>query len=174
MVGLAAEREQAREPVRQVVLEFLARHQVAAGATVALALAPGDDQDAVATGTMRRLDHEAAASRQGRVQFGDLVFLAHHRVQVGHRQAGGDRQLLGQQLVVDPRIEPARVVAQHVVGVALADAHQADAAQPPRDRERIAQLAQGRAHAGAFSAGNGAIGSGSRASARNRYSSVRR
>jgi hypothetical protein len=167
-----------------VVLEFPARHQVAAAAAVVVAVAAAtlaavDDEDAVATGAMRGLDHEAVAAGQGRVQVGDLVFLAHHRVQIRYRQAGGDRELLGQQLVVDALIELARVVAQHVIGVALADAHQADAAQLAGDGQRVPQrtIAQLRVHervALSVVAGSGAMGSGSRAKARNRYSSVRR
>jgi len=133
VVGLAAEAEQSREHVRQVVVELVAVEEAAVGAAVLVAAAPGDDEDAVAARAVRRLDHELLAMGDLLVQLGDLVLLAHHGVQLGHRQAGRERQVLGDELVVDARIELARVVHQYEIGVALADAHQPLLAQAPGD-----------------------------------------
>ena len=121
VITLASEAIEAADRAGNVVLELVFIDQGTAGFTEHVPTPAGDDQDAAAAAAMGRFDHELVASADHRRQLPDGVLRRDDAIQLRHRHAGSDGQLLGAQLVVHERVEPSRVPLANVVGVALVD-----------------------------------------------------
>src|SRR5690606_30635106 len=85
--------------------------------------------DAVTAVPLGRLDDEVLVVLHQLGDLADVLFGINDAVQVGHVDLGGDGPFLGQDLVIDHRIQVPLVVLEHIVGVATVDAHHAGFAQ---------------------------------------------
>src|SRR5690606_17024357 len=124
-VAVAAKGIQAGEDAGELVLDVLVADDLARDGLEAALELVGDHQNAVTTGTLRRLDHEVAAVADDLVELLDLLFRGDDAVQLRHMDAGGDGALLGDDLVVDYGVQVPLVVLQHVVRIAPVDPHDA-------------------------------------------------
>ncbi len=128
-VAVPAQRVQAGEDARDLVLDLLVADDLARHRAVAVLEAVGDHQDAVTTGALRRLDDEIAAPTNDLVELLDLFLGLDDAVHFRHMDAGRQGALLGDDLVIDDRVQVALVVLQHVVRVAPVDTHDAPGLQ---------------------------------------------
>ncbi|MNC52516.1 hypothetical protein D3C75_1018650 [compost metagenome] len=126
---MPAEGVQPSEDAGNLVLDFLMADDLARHCAVAVLEAVGDYQDAVTAGALRRLDDEIAATADDLVELLDLFFGLDDAVHFRHMDAGRQCALLGDDLVVDDRVQVALVVLQHVVRVAPVDTHDAPGLQ---------------------------------------------
>ncbi len=108
-----------------MVLELFVADDLAGHRAIAPLEAVGDDNDAVAAGALRRLDHEIVAPADDLVELVDFLLGGDHAIQLRHMDAGGDGAFLGDDLVIDDRVQAALVVLEHVVRVTPIDAHDA-------------------------------------------------
>jgi hypothetical protein len=129
VIGLATEAVHAAEDVADVVLQPVQRDQAAAGFAEVVLVARLDDDDAFAAGAVRGLDHEIAVLAEQAVQRAGVVVGLDHAVERRHRNPGFDRELFGDQLVVHPRVEMARVAGRDVIAIAAIQPHDAERAQ---------------------------------------------
>ncbi len=111
------------------MLDFLVAHDLARYRAVTVLEAVGDHQDAVTAGTLGRLDDEVAAPADDLVQLVDLLLGLDDAVHFRHMDTGRQGALLGDDLVVDDRVQAALVVLEHIVRVAPVDAHDAPGLQ---------------------------------------------
>ncbi|MCY1447856.1 hypothetical protein D9M71_644950 [compost metagenome] len=107
------------------MLDFLVADDPPGDRLVAVLEAVGDDQDAVTAGALRRLDDEIAAPANDLVKLIDLFLGLDDAVHFRHMDAGRQCALLGDDLVVDDRVQAALVVLQHIVRVTSVDPHDA-------------------------------------------------
>ena len=128
-VDLPAERVEAGEDRRDVVAEVAPGDDAAAGGFEIVALAAGDDDDAAAGGAGGGLDHELAAVAEHLQEPPHVAVAADDRVGVRHGDAVGVADFLGDRLVVDARVEPARIAFLDEGQVALVDAQHPGAFQ---------------------------------------------
>src|SRR5690606_21992631 len=119
-IRIAAETVLAANDVRDVMLDIPGRDQKPAREpeVVALALAAtGDDDDAVAAATSRRLHDESIAIGDYIRKTPHLCLVADDAKEFWNGHACLNRQFLRQHLVVDSRIESSRIQAHDEVGV---------------------------------------------------------
>ncbi|MDT4873105.1 hypothetical protein FQZ97_1083320 [compost metagenome] len=107
------------------MFDFLMADDLAGNRSIAILETVGDDQDTVTAGALGRLDHEVRPLANDLAQLVDALFGLDHAVHFRHVDAGGDGAFLGDDLVIDDRIQVALVVLQHIVRVASVDAHDA-------------------------------------------------
>ncbi len=122
-VAVPAEGVEAGEDRGDLMLDLLVADDLAGDSLVAAFEAVGDHQDAVAAGALRRLDHEVVALADDLVELVDLLLGGNDPVHLGYVDPRLDGALLGDDLVVDDRVQVPLVVLQHVVRVASVDAH---------------------------------------------------
>ena len=129
LVGGAAQAIEAAEGVEDVMIDLCLRHQDAPGGAIVGAHPAGDHQDAVAAGAVGRFDDEILVFLQLRRQPADLELLLHHQVELRHRDARLDRDLLGAQFIIHQGIVTPGIMAQGKVGVAPVNPHDAQCRQ---------------------------------------------
>ena len=139
-VDLAAERIQAGEDRRDVIVEFALADDAAAGRFVIVAVAAGDDDDAATGGARGRLHDELAAVADQLGEAADVAVAADDGVRFGHGNAVLVADLLRDRLVVDARVQRARVALLDERQVALVDAEDAGLFQLVRPGEQRAAL----------------------------------
>ncbi|MNG07361.1 hypothetical protein D3C84_906560 [compost metagenome] len=122
---MPAEGVQAGQDAGNLMLDFLVADDLAGHRAIAALEAVGDHQNAVAASALGRFDHEVVAPANDLVEVVDFLFGGNHAIQLRHMNAGSDGALLGDDLVIDNRVQTALVVLQHVVRVAPIDAHDA-------------------------------------------------
>ena len=104
--------------------------------TVSLAsAAPGYDQNAVATASVCRLDDETVSMLDELYKLSDLALILDDAVKVGNGHTRLERKFLGQCLVVNARVQAARIHAHDVLGIAFIEAEHAGFTQFFRDAE---------------------------------------
>ena len=109
--------------------QLIPRNHRATGFHETTLTAIGDDQDAVASAAVSRLDDEGLVLAQQRIQLVDRVLGANHPIQRGHRDACAFGQFLGLQFVVNQRIKAACVVEHDEISVTLIHRQNAGLAQ---------------------------------------------
>ena len=124
-VAVTAERVETGEDAGNLLLQLLVADDLAGHRLETVFEAVGDDHDAVTAGALRRLDDEIGAPGDDLVELVDAFLGVDDAVQFRHIDAGLDGPLLGDDLVVDDRVQVPFVVLQHVVRVASVDAHDA-------------------------------------------------
>src|SRR5262249_50710922 len=117
--------ELAVDRVRQMMREEVFVENVAADRAVAIAAASADHDDAVAGAAVRGLEREFVVAAHDVRQRADVVLGLDHSVELRNRDARGDGESLGLELVVDQWIPAARIEAQDVVAIALVEAEDA-------------------------------------------------
>jgi hypothetical protein len=108
-----------------MVLEFLMVHDLAGDCAIAPLEPVGNHNDAVTARALGRFDHEVVAPADDLAEVVDFFFGRDHAVQFRHMNAGGDGAFLGDDLVIDNRVQTALVVLEHVVRVTPIDPHDA-------------------------------------------------
>ncbi|MCY1423166.1 hypothetical protein D9M71_388730 [compost metagenome] len=111
------------------MLDFLVADDLARDRAITVFEAIGDHQDAVTAGALGRLDDEVVALADDLAEFFDLFLGGDDPVHFRHVNAGLDRTLLGDDLVIDDRVQMALVVLEDVVRIAPVDTHDAPGLQ---------------------------------------------
>src|SRR5690606_37827733 len=124
-VTAATQRVEAGEDAGDLLLDFPVADDLAGDGLVATLEAVGDHQDAIAAGTLGRLDHEVVVLADDLVELLDFLLGRDDPVQFRHMDAGLDRPLLGDDLVIDDRVQVPLVVLEYIVRVAPVDTHDA-------------------------------------------------
>ena len=130
-VAMAAQGIDAGDNPGDMKLQLLGADHTTGRTPVVALEAVGDHHDAIAAGALGRLDHEVAVGLDNALELTDALLGINDAVHVRHLDAGVQGQLLGADLVVHQRVQAPVVVGQHIVAVALVDAHHATAAQGP-------------------------------------------
>ncbi|MNP21212.1 hypothetical protein D3C76_1138220 [compost metagenome] len=107
------------------MLDFLMADDLAGDGAVAFFKAVGNYQNAITAGPLGRLDDEIAAPADDLVELLDFLLRGNDPVHLRHVNAGLERTLLGDDLVIDDGVQTALVVLEDVVRVAPVDAHDA-------------------------------------------------
>ncbi|MNY20342.1 hypothetical protein D3C86_1538160 [compost metagenome] len=124
-ITVAAQRIQASEDARDVMLKLFMGKDLARHRAIAALETVGNHDDAVTASALGRFDHKVVAPADDLVEFVDFLLGGDHAVQLRHVNAGRDGAFLGDDLVIDNRVQAALVVLEHVVRVAPVDAHDA-------------------------------------------------
>jgi len=124
-VAVAAEGIKAGEDVGDLMLDLVVAKHLPRHGLVATLEAVGDHQNAVTAGTLRRLDDEIVVVADDVLELLDIPLSLDHPVHFRHVDARLDGALLGDDLVVDDRIQMPLVVLEHVVRITPVDAHDA-------------------------------------------------
>ncbi|MNL16996.1 hypothetical protein D3C87_1380650 [compost metagenome] len=124
-VAVTAQGVQAGQDAGNLVLDFLMADDPAGHRAVTPFKAVGDHQDAITASALGRFDHEVTACANDLFEIVDFLLGGNHAIQLGHMDAGGNGAFLGDDLVIDDRVQAALVVLEHVVCVAPIDPHDA-------------------------------------------------
>src|SRR5690606_30143116 len=124
-VTVAAQGVQARENVGDLLLYFLEADDSAGHRSVTAFETVGNHQNAVTPCALGGLDDEITAPADDLFELLDLLFRLDDPVHLRDVNAGLDGPFLGDDLVIDNRVQTALVVLQHVVRIAPIDAHDA-------------------------------------------------
>ena len=98
---------------------------VAVALDIHVAPAVSDDQDALAAATVRGFDDEVSMPVNHTLEVLGLAHCMNQSIEFGYGEAGRNGETLGLDLVIDPRIQGARVVRHDVTAIAVIDADHA-------------------------------------------------
>ena len=132
LVGLAAQAVHAAQDVGDVVLQVSHRHHRPTHLAELFACPALDNDNPLAAAAVGGLDDEVRVAVQQLRQPADAVVGLDDAVERRHGNAGRQCQLLGHHLVVDPRIQVARIAGRDIGAIAPVDADDTQFAKLPR------------------------------------------
>src|SRR5690606_21286842 len=116
-ITVPAQRVKAGEDIGDLMLQFVVGDDLAGNRAIATFETVRDHQNAVAAGALGRLDDEVLMVLDDVLELLDILFGFDNPVHFRHVDAGRDGAFLGDDLVIDDRIQVPLVVLEHVVRV---------------------------------------------------------